>query len=343
MRLMLMKRGAVTVLLCFLLLLSSCTQSEIEPGLPSTPETPSAPAIPSGLMLSEITADFEAGTSVAALSWQEVRGASEVELERQDPLFSDSFEKLATLSANITQYRDEGVILGRPYRYRLRAMNAAGTSPYSQEVNVTPLLPDTTVLFDGADLSKWEPEEPGGELWPVEDGALEVLPLGNVGDNDLRTQEVYRDFWLHVEFNVPASPEDTDEQERGNSGIYLQGRYEIQVLDSYGRTLEGENDVGAVYGVSDASTNASLPAGEWQRYDILFTAPRYKDDASGDKTKIEDARVSVRLNGTLIQNDVQIPNSTRLGNPEGSEVGPVVLQAHRDRVRYRNLWLQPLD
>ena len=123
--------------------------------------------------------------------------------------------------------------------------------------------------------------------------------------------EVYRDFWLHVEFNVPGSPDDTDEQERGNSGVYLQGRYEIQVLDSYGRTLAGENDVGAVYGVSDASTNASLPAGEWQRYDILFTAPRYEDDMSGDKTKIEDAQVSVRLNGTLIQDDIQIPNSTR--------------------------------
>ena len=294
-------------------------------------------------MLSEVTADFEAGTSAAVLSWREVEDVSEVELERQDLLSSASFEKLATLNAVTTQYRDEAVILGRPYRYRLRAVNAAGASPYSQEVNVTPLPPDTTVLFDGSDLSKWEPEESGGELWPVEGGVLEVLPLGNVGDNDLRTEEVYRDFWLHVEFNVPASPEDTDEQERGNSGVYLQGRYEIQVLDSYGRTLEGENDVGAVYGVSDASTNASLPAGEWQRYDILFTAPRYEDDASGDKTKVQDARVSVRLNGTLIQDDIQIPNSTRLGNAEGSEVGPVVLQAHRDRVRYRNLWLKPLE
>ena len=166
MRLMLMKRGAVTVLLCFLLLLSSCIQSEIEPGIPDTPDTPSAPAIPSGLMLSDITADFEAGTSAAVLSWREVEDVSEVELERQDLLSSASFEKLATLNADTTQYRDEAVILGRPYRYRLRAVNAAGASPYSQEVNVTPLLPDTTELFDGSDLSKWEPEEAGGELWP---------------------------------------------------------------------------------------------------------------------------------------------------------------------------------
>ncbi len=334
MSLIVMKRSALVVLLCFLVLLISCN-GEAEPTQPSQPDSSEVPSVPSGLSLSTVTANFGEGTSAAVLSWQDTENETSFELERQDLLSDDTFTPIATLEADTTGYRDEEVILGRPYTYRVRAVNEAGASAYSS-LDVTPLPPDATALFDGSDLSAWEPEEAGGELWTVEEGALEVLPGDSVGDNDLRTKEVYKDFWLHIEFNVPESPEDASEQERGNSGVYLQGRYEIQVLDSYGRTLEGENDVGAVYGVSDASTNASLPAGEWQRYDILFTAPRYEGD-----TKVEDARVSVRLNGTLIQDDVQIPGPTRLGNDEGSEFGPIVLQAHRYRVRYRNVWLQP--
>ena len=324
------------MLLCFLALLTSCGE-EVGGAQPSQPDVSEVPAAPGGLVLSDATADFGQGTSAVVLSWDDVGDKIDFELERKDRLSDNSFTSVATLNADITEYRDEEVILGRPYIYRVRAVNAAGASAYSS-LDATPLPTDATVLFDGSDLSKWEPEEEGGKLWTLAEGVLEVIPGDEVGDNDLRTKEVYEDFWLHVEFNVPESPEDADEQERGNSGIYLQGRYEIQVLDSYGRTLEGENDVGAVYGVSDASTNASLPAGEWQRYDILFTAPRYEGD-----TKVEDARVSVRLNGTLIQEDVQIPGPTRLGNDEGSEVGPVVLQAHRDRVRYRNIWVKPLE
>ena len=322
------------MLLCFLFLLTSCSGEETEATQPDGLEIPT---IPDSFTLSNVSTDFEAGTSAAALSWQDTENETGFELERQDLLSESPFEQVARLSADVGEYRDEGVVLGRPYRYRIRAVNAAGASAYSS-LNTTPLSPDATVLFDGADLSAWESEEEGGELWSVEEGVLEVRPGEEVGDKDLRTREVYKDFWLHVEFNVPASSEDADEQERGNSGVYFQGRYEIQVLDSYGRTLEGENDVGAVYGVSDASENASLPAGEWQRYDILFSAPRYEGD-----TKVQDARVSVRLNGTLIQDDVRIPSSTRLGNDEGSETGPVVLQAHRDKVRYRNIWIQKLE
>ena len=333
MSLMSMQRSALAVLLCFLVLLTSCGE-EAEPTQPSQPDS-AIPAVPSDFTLSDVTADFGEGTSVAVLSWRDTETEASFELERQDLLSDNPFTLVATLGAGTTEYRDEEVILGRPYAYRVRAVNAAGASAYSS-LDVTPLPADATVLFGGSDLSAWQPEEEGGKLWAVDEGALEVIPGDNVGDNDLRTREVYEDFWLHVEFNVPESPDDADEQARGNSGVYLQGRYEIQVLDSYGRTLEGENDVGAVYGVSDASTNASLPAGEWQRYDILFSAPRYEGD-----TKVEDARVSVRLNGTLIQEDVRIPGPTRLGNDEGSEVGPVVLQAHRDRVRYRNVWIQP--
>ena len=324
------------MLLCLLVLLTSCS-GEAEPTQPSQPDVSEVPSVPSGLTLSTVAADFGEGTSAAVLSWDDVEGEASFELERQNLLSGDTFTPVATLGADTTEYRDEEVTLGLAYTYRLRAVNAAGASAYSS-LDVTPLPPDTTALFSGSDLSAWEPEEVGGELWTVEEGALEVLPGDSVGDNDLRTKEVYEDFWLHVEFNVPESPEDADEQARGNSGVYLQGRYEIQVLDSYGRTLEGEDDVGAVYGVSDASTNASLPAGEWQRYDILFTAPRFEAG-----TKVEDARVSVRLNGTLIQEDVQIPGPTRLGNTEDSEVGPVVLQAHRDRVRYRNVWVKRLE
>ena len=122
--------------------------------------------------------------------------------------------------------------------------------------------------------------------------------------------------------------------------MYLQGRYEVQILDSFGGTLSGQNDAGAVYEVADAAANASLPAETWQTYDVTFRAARF----SGGQ-KLEPARVSVLWNGQLVQDNLEIPGPTRLGSPEtgdGVLTGPVVLQDHGDRVRYRNVWIEPL-
>ncbi len=201
--------------------------------------------------------------------------------------------------------------------------------------------PERIVLFDGGGLSAWRLERGGAATWRLADDYMEVTTGGRVGRNDLRTREVFTDFRLHVEFWVPASPAGTAEQSRGNSGVYLGGRYEVQVLDSYGRTLSGQNDAGAVYEVSDATVNASRPVEAWQSYEITFRAARFRDG-----TKVSPARVSVVWNGELIQDDVVILSPTRLGNAEtggdGALSGPVVLQDHGDRVRYRKVWLEPL-
>jgi hypothetical protein len=211
------------------------------------------------------------------------------------------------------------------------------------EVQPEPSSPEPSssariTLFNGSNTNAWRPKKSGGKLWPIKNGALEVLPGAKVTANDIRTKQTFRDFKLHLEFQVPPSPAGTPEQARGNSGIYLQGRYEVQILDSYRRPLSGANDAGAIYGVRNASRNVSRPAGQWQRYDITFRAARY----SGGR-KIANARATVYWNGQLVQNNVVIPRPTQLGAPEGASAGPIVLQDHRKPVRYRNIWLQPLN
>ena len=223
-------------------------------------------------------------------------------------------------------------------------------SPTGEETRSTQTIPVSSdeqnrmTLFDGQGLGAWERVEGGAANWRTAADYAEVKPGKNVGDNDLRTKETFGDFLLHLEFWVPNTPADTPEQARSNSGVYLQGRYEVQILDSYGRDLSGENDAGAVYGVKNAAQNASLPPETWQTYDVEFRAARFE----GGK-KVEDARASVVWNGQLVQDDTVIPGPTRLGDPESSSdagsngilLGPVVLQDHGDRVRFRNVWLEP--
>ena len=203
--------------------------------------------------------------------------------------------------------------------------------------------PGRIILFSGEGLGAWERVRGGAANWPSSAAYFEVAPGKSVSENDLKTREQFGDFRLHLEFWVPKTPPETSEQARGNSGVYLQGRYELQILDSYGRALSGQNDAGAVYGVQDAAQNASLPPETWQSYDLLFRAARF----AGEK-KLEDARVSVFWNGQLVQANTVIPGPTRLGNAEvstqtvgGILQGPVVLQDHGYRVRFRNIWLEP--
>ena len=201
------------------------------------------------------------------------------------------------------------------------------------------------ILFSGDGLAAWRRVRGGAANWPLADDYAEVKPGGRVGDNNLRTKETFGDFRLHLEFWVPKTPAGTPEQAQGNSGVYLQGRYEVQILDSYGHPLSGQNDAGAVYEVENASKNASLPPETWQSYDLEFRAARF----SGAK-KVQDARVSVIWNGQLVQDATVIPGPTRLGDPErrndvgrdGILLGPIVLQDHGYRVRFRNIWLEPL-
>ncbi len=185
---------------------------------------------------------------------------------------------------------------------------------------------DAVILFDGteASLSKWQSgAKRSAEGW--------LMP-------GVTTRDTFRDYTLHVEFQTPFMPKASG-QARGNSGVYHQGRYETQILDSFG--LEGKNnEAGGIYEVRDPDINMCLPPLSWQTYDVDFTAARF--DASGKK--ISDARLTVRLNGVVVQNDVRVPKPTRAAPlPETSAAGPIYLQDHGNPVRFRNIWLVPRD
>jgi hypothetical protein len=190
------------------------------------------------------------------------------------------------------------------------------------------------VLFDGKDLSKWVKRDGKSEVkWTLRDGALME---GVKGHGDIMTKEQFDGtFKLHVEFRVPYEPAGKG-QGRGNSGVYVQGRYEVQVLDSYGLKSE-KNDCGAIYGVSAPLVNACKAPTVWQSYDIEFTAPKFEN---GKKT--EPARMTVYQNGVKIQDNVAIPvdNTTAGLGGDPSKPGPILLQDHGHPVQYRNIWLQ---
>lgn len=148
------------------------------------------------------------------------------------------------------------------------------------------------------------------------------------------TEDSFDDFHLHLEFMLPFMPHSTG-QNRGNSGVYLQNRYEVQVLDSFGLLLE-DNECGALYEQTPPTLNATFPPLSWQTYDIDFTAAKFDD--AGNKTA--NARVTVVHNGQLIQDDVEIPEPTGMGQPETPTPGPIQLQFHLTPVMYRNIWIQ---
>jgi hypothetical protein len=190
------------------------------------------------------------------------------------------------------------------------------------------------VLFDGKSLDGWvmlkDRSKPEWKL--VGDGAVEAH-AGNI----ITEKTFDGHFKLHVEFRVPYMPKATG-QARGNSGVYVQGRYEVQVLDSYG--LESKNnDCGAIYEVSAPLVNACKAPTVWQSYDIEFQAPKCED---GKKT--EPARMTVYQNGVKIQDAVKIPvDNTRAGmGGDPCKPGPIMLQDHGNPVQFRNIWLLPL-
>jgi hypothetical protein len=193
------------------------------------------------------------------------------------------------------------------------------------------------VLFDGTSLDGWTNQDGGPAEWLVKDGAMEVVP----GKGRILTEYTFRDCYLHLEFKLSDMPEATG-QKKSNSGVFLQDRYEIQVLDSYGWEIPGTGDCGAVYNHHAPLVNACKPPLEWQTYDIFFRAPRF---APGRK-KIENARITLFHNGVLIHNNVEQWCRTA-GNPPppdewDTSPGPLQLQDHKDVVWYRNIWLLPL-
>ena len=190
------------------------------------------------------------------------------------------------------------------------------------------------VLFNGKDLNNWHTREGKPAGWEVSDGVMTVVK----GTGDVVTDEKFTDFRLHVEWMEPDMPDATG-QAKGNSGVYLQGRYEIQVLDSYGIEVPGRGDCGGVYDQFAPLVNACKPALEWQSYDIIFRAARFDD--SGELES--NARVTVLQNGVVIQNNVEVKGPTGGAmDEELDEPGPLLLQDHGNPVKYRNVWLVPL-
>jgi hypothetical protein len=181
--------------------------------------------------------------------------------------------------------------------------------------------PNATILFDGTSVEQWE----NARL--TEDGLLQE---GTTSKLKLQSHK------LHIEFRLPYQPLDRG-QARGNSGIYLQGRYEVQMLDSFG--LEGkDNECGGIYSIKAPAVNMCFPPLSWQTYDIDFTAARYDDQGQ----VVENPRITVRHNGVLIHENVELPRSTTAAPlAPGPEPGPVYLQDHGCPVRYRNIWVIP--
>ena len=190
------------------------------------------------------------------------------------------------------------------------------------------------VLFEGANTDAWCKQGTDDPIeWKlVEEGAMEVF------GGSATTREHFEDCQLHLEFWEPLMPNATG-QARGNSGVYLQGSYEVQVLDSYDLAEIGMGDCGSIYGVSIARVNACQPPEEWQTYDITFRAPRFDPDGN----LVEQARVTVYQNGILIQDNVEIPGPTTAAmDRDVTQPGPLMLQDHGCPVRYRNVWLVPV-
>ena len=192
---------------------------------------------------------------------------------------------------------------------------------------------DAVVLFDGKNLSQWKGERGGEPKWKVEGGVITVNGTGG-----LMTKEEFGDCQLHVEWATPAEVKG-EGQGRGNSGVYLQGRYEIQVLDSYTNKTYFNGQAGAFYLNHAPLVNASRPPGEWQTYDIIFHPPQ-----AGADGKAVPGSFTVLHNGVLIQDHVPVKGgSTTAAKFSGvTPQGPLFLQDHGNPVRYRNIWIRRL-
>jgi len=196
---------------------------------------------------------------------------------------------------------------------------------------------DAIVLFDGKTLSAWESEHGGPAPWRVADGAFTVVP----NSKSIRTKQHFCDLQLHLEWRAPTKTEGRSGQNLGNSGVFLQERYEVQILDSYDNETYANGQAGSIYKQAIPLVNASRKPGEWQSYDIIWKAPRFSEGGG----LISPANISVLHNGVLVQNATVLAGATTfIGAPAYTPHGcaPLLLQDHRDEVSFRNIWVREL-
>lgn len=235
-------------------------------------------------------------------------------------------------------YDDTPMIPGTNWRVHDASRPAPPTvkPPTGSTETATPPS-DAVVLFDGTDLSQWQTRDGGPAGWKVENGYMEVVPQSG----NIVTKNSFGDCQLHVEW---ASPEvlEKDSQGRGNSGVFLMGRYEIQVLDNYENSTYADGYAGAIYGEFPPLVNACRKPGEWQSYDIIWLGPRFE----GERL-IRPAYLTVLHNGLVVQYHQMLigPTSHKkvaAWEPHPPE-GPLMLQDHRNPVRFRNIWYRPIS
>ena len=195
---------------------------------------------------------------------------------------------------------------------------------------------DAIVLFDGSNLNEWEGKD-GEAQWVIEGGAMTVKPKTGA----IKTKKAFGDVQLHIEWRTPTKIEG-EGQGRGNSGIFLQSLYELQVLDSYQNRTYSNGQAGSIYKQHIPLANACRAPGEWQTYDIIYQAPLFKEDGSLGRP----ARITVIHNGVLVQNNVALLGpSLYIGTPKyeaHDEKLPLMLQDHNNPVSYRNIWVREL-
>jgi hypothetical protein len=196
---------------------------------------------------------------------------------------------------------------------------------------------DAIVLFDGKDASAWEARQGGPIAWKIENGCMTVVG----GSGEIHTKKGFGSCQLHIEWRTPSEVKG-DGQGRGNSGIFFMGKYELQVLDSYNNRTYSNGQAGSIYKQLPPLVNASRPPGEWQTYDVIFTAPDFYEDGSVRS----QARITVLHNGVIVQNNATIQGATQyigVANYEKhSNAEPIVLQDHGNPTSFRNIWLRPL-
>jgi hypothetical protein len=247
-----------------------------------------------------------------------------------------AFAGAALLSQDMprTGYDDTPMIPGQPWRVH------DGTRPRPRVVTPSEVPggppSDAVVLFDGKDLSAWTNVKGLPAGWKVENGYMEVVPK----TGDIRTKAEFGDIQFHLEFR-PMFPTKGSSQGRSNSGCFFMTRYEMQILDSYENPTYPDGQAGALYGQWPPLVNASRKPGEWQIYDGVFTAPRFKDGKV-----VEPATLTLFHNGVLLHNRKAFngPTGHKIVTPyaEHGPKGPIQLQDHGDPQRFRNIWVRPL-